>query len=120
MIEIDLMKAFQHEASKTLPMVRLFRRNIINTKTASGWHAKAGIRGQCDLWAYVKGGYSIEIETKARRGKLSSAQEAWRDWCLEWGVPWMQLKEVARDSPDRTVARWVDELRCEAKDVMFR
>ena len=120
MIEIDLMRSFQFEASRLVPHVRLFRRNIINTKTAGGWHAKAGIPGQCDLWAYVKGGHSIEIETKARRGKLSPAQETWRDWCHEWGVPWMQLKEEKGDSSERTIGKWIDQLRCEAKDVIFR
>lgn len=111
MIEIDLMKLFQHEASMMLPMARLFRRNIINTKTAAGWHAKSGVRGQCDLYAYVRGGKVIEIETKTRRGRLSQEQQNWKDFCQAWSIQWIQLKESKWETPEETVARWVRELR---------
>jgi hypothetical protein len=108
--EISLMREFQHRAAVEVPDARLFRRNVLFVKLEDR-AIRAGIKGMCDLWAYVKGGYSIEIETKALRGVLNENQERWRDWCREWGVPWMLLKQGKKESPEFTVERWVTEFR---------
>jgi hypothetical protein len=99
-----------HAASMDLPHVRVFRRNIMGARIEDRF-VKAGIKGQCDTYAYVKGGRAIELETKSLDGTLSPQQEVWRDWCRAWGVPWLELRPLAGEAPEQTVTRWVIELR---------
>ncbi len=101
--------SFRHEK------VRLFRRQVFD-KTVQDIHTgrvfqvKAGIKGQCDVYGYIKGGTPFELEFKSERGKLSVEQERWRDWCREWGVPWLLL-QVNKDEQDvATNVRWAFEL----------
>jgi hypothetical protein len=110
MNEVPLMQSFMYEASRAMPSVRLFRRNV-GVIMIEDRVFKAGIKGQCDIYAYTKGGRVVEIETKAKRGVLSENQKHWRDWCVSWGVPWMQLKPLKSETSEQTVTRWVEELR---------
>jgi len=99
------------DAPRALPDLRLFRRNVGAGKLASGQFVHFGIRGQCDLYGLQRGGRHIELELKARNGKLSEFQQTWRDWCLGHGVPWLMLVELRGETVELTTARWIDEIR---------
>lgn len=108
--ETDLLHIFIERVPFVLPQCRVFRRAIINVEAKQGFRVRNGIKGQADAYALVKGGRHVEIETKAARGTLREAQEAWRAWCAEWGVPHLVLKARKNDHPMVTVERWVNEL----------
>ncbi len=113
--ETDLLHVFIERAPHHLP-VRVFRRNIINrpvTVEGRTVQLRNGIKGQCDAYALSRGGRHIELETKAARGTMRKAQEAWRHWCIEWRIPHLVLKAGPDERPEETVARWVEELRAE-------
>jgi hypothetical protein len=116
MNETPLLQLFRHAASMDLPHVRIFRRNIVGAKIEDRF-VKAGEKGQCDLYAYVRGGRTIELEGKSIGRKLSPEQIVWRDWCRDWGVPWHQLIPRAGETDEQIVARWVNELRWLAEHV---
>ena len=109
--ETQLLYKMLEAAPFALPGMRIFRRNIVNVETKGGWRARAGIKGQSDAYAICRGGRIIEIETKARTGRLSREQKAWRDFCLEWEIPYLTLIEKKGESPDETVLRWLAEIR---------
>lgn len=114
MIETDLLKLFIDRAPFTLPMLRIFRRNIIRRKAQiEGREVMLvnGIKGQADAYALVRGGRHIEIETKSATGKLRAAQERWRAYCLREGIPYLQPRALKGETPDDTVSRWIEELR---------
>jgi hypothetical protein len=110
---LPLETAYVHDlmarATPVFPDVRMFRRNtgIIQLESRV---FRAGIPGQCDLYAIGKGARHFEIECK-RFGKLSEPQERWRDWCRSWGIPWLLLEVAKGEVPAETVHRWIDELR---------
>jgi hypothetical protein len=109
--ELDLMWTLVTELPKALPNVRPFRRQVVNVEAKQGFRVRAGVPGQCDLYLLVRGGRIVEVETKARRGVLSGAQKQWRDFCETWQIPHLVLAERADDSPEATVARWIEEIR---------
>ena len=111
MAERDLMWKWIEALPFAVPGSRPFRRNIVNVEAIGGWRAVAGIKGQCDVQVMLKGGRVVEVETKARRGKLEPKQEVWRDFCLAWEIPWMCLIEKKGETPDATVLRWIEEFR---------
>lgn len=75
-----------------------------------GSWVRAGIPGQADAYAYVRGGLVVEIETKSAAGRLEAAQRAWRDFCRDWGVTYLVLRAGRNEAPGATVARWLEEL----------
>jgi hypothetical protein len=97
------------EAPKALPDLRLYNRPI-SVARIEGRRITHGIKGQCDLYGIWKGGLHIELELKAPKGKLRPEQEAWRDWCREWGVVWLQLKAERGETEEQTVIRWLGEM----------
>lgn len=109
MSETTLLRTFMWRASQDLPDVRLFRRNVGKIRIEDRVFV-AGIKGQCDIQAVLNGGRIIEIETKSKGGTLRPEQKVWRDWCIAWCVPWMQLKPLKGESSEVTVERWVREL----------
>lgn len=114
MIETDLLALFIRRAPAVCPTVRVFRRNIIRRKVViEGREVMLvnGIPGQGDAEAIVRGGRHIEIETKAAKGRMRDRQEAWRAWCVSWGVPHLVLRARAGEEPSATVERWCEELR---------
>lgn len=72
---------------------------------------RAGIRGQADLYGYIRGGRGIEIELKGAKTSVSPAQLAWERFCREWEVLYLRLRAGSGELPGVTVARWVSELR---------
>lgn len=108
-LEVDYQRALLVRAASEFPHVRLFRRNVGLVKMSDGRMFRASIPGQCDLYAMARGGWYGEVEVK-RWGKLSAEQEKWRDWCLEWRVPWALLEADKSEAPIETVDRWVEEL----------
>lgn len=110
--EVPQMKLFL--ASFRHPRARLFRRNILNI-TAQDLHsgavfqARSGIKGQCDVYAYMRGGRGVEVEFKAQKGKRTPEQEVWRAFCQVWGIPWVQLEAIDGDDAG-TIAKWTREL----------
>lgn len=114
MNETELLFKFIAEVPRHLPHVRVFRRNIVNAlvqKNGRHFHARAGIKGQADAYALVRGGRTVEIETKAAKGKLRDEQKAWRSFCIEFAIPYLELRAKAGEHPDETVTRWMVALR---------
>ena len=109
MTESVLQAALLLEAPKSLPHIRLFRRNVIAARVGERT-VRAGIKGQCDLYGYVRGGRTIEVELKAAGKTLSPEQRVWRNWCLEWGIPHIVLTGAKGETVDQTVERWLGEL----------
>lgn len=112
--ETDLLHLMIERAPHALPSVRVFRRNIINrTVTEHGrtYQLRNGIPGQADAYAITRGGLHVELEAKAAKGKLRTAQEAWRDFCRTWEIPYLELRAGKGETPDETVTRWISELR---------
>jgi hypothetical protein len=107
-LETDYVRALMARCAVELPHVRLFRRNT-GMIPVDDRMFRAGIPGQCDLYALAKGGRHFEIECK-RFGRLSEAQERWRAWCFGWGVPWLLLEVRRTEQPAETVTRWVREV----------
>jgi hypothetical protein len=97
-------------APGAIPNLRLFRRNV-GMAIHSGRHVHYGIKGQCDLEGIIDGGRHIELECKARNGRLNGEQAAWRDWCRTHKVPWLCLTEGKSETEEETIDRWVSEIR---------
>lgn len=102
------MHALMKAAAPRFPTVRLFRRNV-GSMMVDDRYFKAGIKGQCDLYAIDRAAGHYEIEVK-RFGKLSPNQVVWRDWCREWGVPWKLIVVHLDELPAQTIERWLTEL----------
>ena len=110
MTENQLRVAFIALACRKLPDVKLFVRNV-GVFRVEGRAFRAGIRGQADIYGYERGtGRGIEIELKSSTGRWRPGQQEWRDWCREWGVPWLLLRGTRLESPEEIVTRWVSEL----------
>jgi len=108
-LEGDYQRALLSRVSLEFRDHRFFRRNTGTIKLEERVF-RASIPGQCDLYVIGRGGWHGEAEIK-RFGKLNAAQEHWRDWCREWGVPWILLEADKSEQPGATVERWVVELR---------
>lgn len=108
-LEGDYQRALLARVAVEFPGHRFFRRNVGLVKMQDSRVFRAGIPGQCDLFALGRGGGHWELEIKRYTG-LSDAQERWRDWCLSWGVPWMCVEARRGELPADTIARWVLEL----------
>lgn len=110
LVEATLVSRLLLEQPKRLPDLRLFKRSISVVQIEDRRIAH-GIKGQCDLWGTWRGGRHVELEAKQKRGRLSPEQETWRDWCLAWGVPWLQLKPIKGETEEQTIDRWIIEIR---------
>jgi len=111
-LESRLQSLLLLEAPASLPNLRLFRRNIGEAKLKGGYTVSFGIKGQCDLYGYTRGGRPpLEIELKGVGGRLSTEQRAWASWCAEWGIPHIVLTAQKDESDVETVNRWIEELR---------
>lgn len=109
-LETDYVRAFLLRAPYEFPDVRFFRRNVAAGKREGGGWMKVGEPGQCDLYGVGKPCKHYEIEVK-RFGRLSPAQEHWRDWCVSWGIPWLLLEVRKGEVEPETIQRWVTEVR---------
>lgn len=133
--EIPLMREFL--AHYRHSQVRLFRRNIID-RTVQDIHnnrvfqAKAGIKGQCDVYGFIKfasttgQGYDtisllrsipLEVEFKGPKTRTTSEQESWRHFCIKWNIPYAQLRAKEEESTSQTLTRWTEELHQLIKNV---
>jgi hypothetical protein len=109
MTESTLQVALLLAAPSRLPALRLFRRNVLAARVGERT-VRAGIKGQADLYAYVRGGSVIEIELKAAGKLLSPEQKTWQTWCREWGVPHLVLRAEKGETVEGTVERWIGEI----------
>lgn len=111
-LEGTLKAALLEAAPRILPNVRFFVRSIGEGKLQSGNTVSFGIKGQCDLQAYIRntGGRAIECELKKSTGTLRPDQKVWRDFCLAWGIPWILLKGGQGETVEQTMIRWFVEL----------
>jgi len=94
------------EAPRALAGLRLFRRSVGAVKIDPRF-IRFAVPGQCDLYGFWRGGRSIELEVKAAGGALSPNQRAWRDFCLEWGIPWIELRPYPPEDVRQTLDRWL-------------
>jgi hypothetical protein len=106
MREIPLMRELLYESARTIPWVRLFRRNVLRLRVDDRM-VISGVKGQCDLYGLVFGGAHLEIEVKSQNGRLTLEQRAWRDWCQAGQIPWLCLWPWPNESSAETVRRWV-------------
>lgn len=109
MLESQLQAALLLMAPRVIPSLRLFRRNVLVARI-EGRSIRTGIKGQCDLHGYFRGGKAIEIELKGPKGRILPEQRAWATWCAEWGVLHLTLKARADETIDQTVERWCNEI----------
>ena len=107
--ESHLQVRFLLAAPARLPSVRLFRRNVIAVRVEDRT-IRAGIAGQADLYALVRGGRHVEVELKNVGETLNPDQRVWRDWCVEWDIPHIVLTAKKNESAEETVDRWCKEL----------
>ena len=112
--ENQLLAKLLEAAPFALPNLRLFRRQVLHVEAIGRdghrFRVAAAAKGQCDAYALLRGGRCIEIETKAHGGKLRHEQEAWRDWCRSWQIPWLMLTAGKGEHPNDTVVRWLEEI----------
>ncbi len=114
MTETETLMRFIAAVPSHLPHVRVFRRNIVNAdveRNGRHFRAVAGIKGQADAYALVRGGRHVEIETKAAKGRLLQAQIAWRAAMLEMRIPYLLLRIFDGEHVDDTIERWILSLR---------
>ena len=113
MSETDLKYALLLAAPRELPTLRLFLRQVMRVKLKEPERTIAiGIKGQSDVYAIERGtARHIELETKDVHTVITPQQLAWRDFCLEWGIPHLFLRARAGESSEETVRRWCDEVR---------
>jgi len=90
-----------------LPDARIFRRNVGFDPVAK---VRFGIAGQADYYLLARGGMHAEVELKATRGRLSVEQVRWREFCISFRIPYFLLEQLASETPDETVNRWVSTL----------
>lgn len=109
-LESDYQRALLARLSAEHRNVRFFRRNVGLVRMADDRLFRAGVPGQCDLYAVGRGGWHGEIEVK-RYTSLSPEQMMWRDWCADWQVPWLMVQARKAESPGATVERWGKEIR---------
>lgn len=116
MNETDLLFKFMADVPRILPHVRVFRREIIRRqqmisgRSGQSYFVSAGIPGQGDAYAYVRGGRVVEIEVKAAKGTMREAQKRWREFCVDWRISHIILRAQVCEEPSVTVSRWIDEL----------
>lgn len=114
MSELDLQASFLEAVPYAFPDARAFRRQIVNGKMERGYHVRAGVKGQADVYVYIRGGRVVEVELKHRnlsRSKSTrAAQRAWRKYCEDFQIPYLVLRSIANEAPADTVNRWVREL----------
>ena len=110
MNELAYQHAFIAAAPYHLP-ARLYQRNIINTQTIHGTRVRNGIKGQADIECIVFGGLHIELEAKAIKGRLSPQQLKWQAFCHRNDIPHLVVRVAPDETPDQTIARWIEELR---------
>lgn len=114
--ENDLLFTLIERAPYAIPGIHIERRAIINEQAARGHWLKNGVVGQADSFAVYRNQH-IELETKAARGTMAEAQKFWRARCLQPPqggpplCPHLVLRARPRETPDETVARWIEELR---------
>ena len=104
------MRELLYEAARTIPWVRLFRRNVLRLRVEDRM-VISGVKGQCDLYGLAFGGTHLEIELKSQNGRLTPEQRAWRDWCQAGQIPWLCLWPWPGEVPAETVRRWVEAVR---------
>lgn len=109
MNETDLMRRFMPRM--TDKNVRVFRRNVGAIETNHGGLFIAGIKGQCDVYGFVRGGYAFEVEFKAASGRVSEHQQKWKSFCESWEIPWLLLQAQRGETPEQTLDRWDSEFR---------
>jgi len=107
--ESSLQTSLLLAAPQRLPELRLFRRNVVVAQHGDR-QTRAGLKGQADLYGYVRGGTVIELELKGHRTAVSPEQKAWAAWCAEWGVPFLLLRARGGESAEETVERWLGEI----------
>lgn len=112
MTETQLLGVLFIRAPAEIPDVRLFRRNVGVYRSLDGKRViRVAVEGQADVYAKLRGGSSVEIEAKSATGDLSPEQRNWQACCVAWGWPHVVLQAMARERPDETVGRWIEELR---------
>ncbi len=118
-LESELQARLLLVAPERLPTLRLFRRNVGKARIR-GYEVRFGLPGQCDLYGYLRGGRTIEIELKApgKRIVAGSDQDRWRAWCVGWGVPHVVLTGAFGETVEETAERWCAELAAVINSVL--
>ena len=108
--ESQLQTKLLLRAPALFPDLRLFRRNVGSAVMKGGYTVGFAIPGQCDLYGYIRGGRTIEVELKNVGERLKPNQRNWAAWCAEWGVPHIVLTAMKDEDDDQVINRWCGEL----------
>lgn len=109
--ELDYQRRMMLETPRYLP-VRVYQRNIINTRNEFGRRVRNGIKGQADMEVIVLGtGLHVEMEAKAVDGVMSPEQLKWQAFCQRSNIPHLVVRVLRKETPEETITRWIQELR---------
>ena len=111
--ETDLLWLFIQRVPQAIPGAHIERRNIIKGARIgkTDFRISNGMKGQCDCFVILPGSRHVECETKAPKGRLSPEQRRWKQRCEALGIPHLVLVAHECDSPDDTVAAWIEQTR---------
>ena len=107
--ETQLQRMLLAAVPYKLPWLRLYRR-MVGQAEVRGAQVRFGVKGQCDLYGFTRGGRHVEIELKSVSGRMSPEQCAWRDSLVGWNVAWFCLSARVGETDEEVVARWLAEL----------
>lgn len=108
--EIELRRIYVAAATQEFPDVRFFIRNVGKFSVGES-HVRAGIKGQADVYFYMRGGRGGEIELKNLHTPQTKEQRAWQAFCEAWGIPYLLLRAQSDDPIDDWLVRTYEFLK---------
>lgn len=118
-VEDTLRDALLVAIPRELAGARAFYRNIIDRHvidphTRREYHLKSGSKGMADVFIYVPDdpwAVTIEAELKAHDGRQSDEQKRWQTLMTNTKVPFLLLKQRAKETTEETIRRWISEIK---------
>ena len=108
--ETELRRIYVAEATREFTEVRFFIRNVGSFAVGDA-RVRAGIKGQADVYFYMRGGRGGEIELKNIHTPQTKEQKAWQSFCEAWGIPYLLLRAQSDDPIDDWLVRTFDFLK---------
>lgn len=108
--ETELRRIYVAAATREFPGVRFFIRNVGSFSVGES-RVRAGIKGQADVYFYMRGGRGGEIELKNIRTPQTKEQKAWQAFCEEWEIPFLLLRAQSDDPIDDWLVRTYEFLK---------
>jgi len=106
--EQAFMKAVEVALCRALP-VRLWRQNAGRWRTEKGHWIEGAPKGAADLSGVVIGpGTRLEIEVKAKKGRISDEQQNWAKRMREFGCVYVLVQD---DGTPEAIAHAIEQVR---------